>query len=634
MFTTMETYLRQGQRRLRQWAADPRVQAGGRVIACAGSGFLLSAASLGNRPQPLAMGLICAVTGWRAAVMALGSILGCRVFWGSAGIQGMVWAATGGLLALFLGKQEEPEERPLLIPGVAAFLVAAIGLSFQMVWGDDTPLAGYLLRIAVAAGSALLFRQVVSRRDAVTQWLTGAAVLLALAQVAPLPFLSLGYIGAGVMAVTASFPAAALAGLGLDLAQVTRLPMTAVLCGAYFLRQLPLENRYLRCAAPAAACAAAMVALGQWDGTPLPGLLMGGFASVLLPPRMEAVHRRGETGILQVRLELAAGVLDQTRQLLAETEAQPIDEEALLTLARQRACGSCSARKNCTRQEGFTVSMLHFPLEFHCKKTGRVITELRRSQEQLRQLKADRDRRQEYRLALMQQYRFLSRYLQNLADQLPRRGERPRASYALELGVRSAGRQRVNGDVCLAFPGPGCRYYVLLCDGMGTGREAAQDGRTTGLLVRQMLSAGFPAEHAFRSVNSLLALRGQAGAVTLDLAEIRLDTGKAVVYKWGAAPSWVLRRKGAEKIGTATPPPGISLTGTRETVVRLSLRQGEVLILLSDGVEGEALLRHMELAMDAPPGELAARLVRGSGAGAEDDATAAVLRLRPADPVS
>ena len=39
-----------------------------------------------------------------------------------------------------------------------------------------------------------------------------------------------------------------------------------------------------------------------------------------------------------------------------------------------------------------------------------------------------------------------------------------------------------------------------------------------------------------------------------------LDTGHATLYKWGAAPSWLLRRGSAEKIGTATPPPGISVT--------------------------------------------------------------------------
>jgi stage II sporulation protein E len=163
---------------------------------------------------------------------------------------------------------------------------------------------------------------------------------------------------------------------------------------------------------------------------------------------------------------------------------------------------------------------------------------------------------------------------------------------------------------------------------MGTGLGAAQEGQSAGELLRQMLSAGFPPEHAFRSVNSILALRGQAGAVTLDLAEIRLDSGRVSLYKWGAAPSWVLRPKGAEKIGTATPPPGLSVKDARETVIRLSLRRGEVLILVSDGAEiGEPLRR--EACRPWPPGELAEWLLRECKDAGEDDATVAVLRLSP-----
>jgi len=115
--------------------------------------------------------------------------------------------------------------------------------------------------------------------------------------------------------------------------------------------------------------------------------------------------------------------------------------------------------------------------------------------------------------------------------------------------------------------------------------------------------------------------------VTMDLAQIDLSTGTAALYKWGAAPSWVLKKSGAEKIGTATPPPGLSLEEARETVVRLSLRRGEVLILLSDGVEAGETLRRMELTPDAPPGEVAQTLLN-DGCLEEDDASAAVIRLQ------
>lgn len=630
MMVSMETYLRRGRRSLQRLMLDPRVRSGGMILAYLAGGFLLSAAGLLEYPQPLAMGLICAASGWRAALLCLGAMAGYPTFWGSAGNQGIVWAASGGLLAVMLGRREEVKaQQPLMVPAIAAALTAVTGLSFQVFLEDGTPAVIFFLRILLALLSSMLFTQAYGCRDAVTDWLIGGVGVLALARVCPLPWLGLGYVAAGVMTVSGAFPAAALAGLGLDLARVTAVPMTAVLSMAWFIRLAPLEHKWQYYAAPGAACLAVMGLCRVWDPATLPGLFLGGALGALLPPRPELAPRRGETGLAQVRLELGAEVLGTTQRLLMEMEPPPIDRQALLDKARDRACSGCSARKVCAERNALTAELLEHPLDARCRKPGRLVPELRRAQDQLRSLKAQRVRQGECRAALVQQYRFLGDFLRSLADRLPRRGERPQVCFRVEVSARSRRKERANGDQCLAFAGPGCGYFVLLCDGMGTGLGAAQDGHTAAALLRQMLTAGFPPEHALESLNSLLALRGGAGAVTVDLAQLQLDTGLARIYKWGAAPSWVLRRSGAEKIGTAAPPPGISVAELREKVEKLSLRRGEVLILLSDGVDGEDALRLSDLTPDAPPGELAAKILeRGCGNG-EDDATAAVIRLRP-----
>ena len=228
---------------------------------------------------------------------------------------------------------------------------------------------------------------------------------------------------------------------------------------------------------------------------------------------------------------------------------------------------------------------------------------------------------------MAQQYRFLSMYLRNLSDRLPRRAEYPRAEFRLELSVRSKGKEEANGDRCFAFPGSDCRYFVVLCDGMGTGLGAAREGQSAGILLKQLLSAGFPAEHALQSLNSLLALQAKAGSVSVDLAEISLETGIAHIYKWGAAPGWVLHRRGAEKIGTATFPPGISVESESMAVEKLSLRRGEVLILVSDGVKETSV---ENVSVDAPLGKLAETILEQNGDDEEDDATAVLVRLKPA----
>jgi len=499
---SVETYLRRGRRQLKQWARIPVVQPVLRGLQYSGGGFLLSAVSLANAPQPLAMGLCCTVSGWQALGASLGSMLGYRLFWQEQGLQGMIWAGLGGLIGLMLRRQKDIKDTPLLIPALACFLVSALGLTFQLLWLDEVSFWVYALRVVLAGGSVVVFERIFHNST-----------------------------------------------------------------------------------------------------------------------------RRSRTGYAQVQLELTSGILADTQLLLLEATATAIDEEALLEKVRLRTCTVCPSRRDCQEQSLLGVRHLHQPLDFACRKPGRIQGELRRGREQLLSLRREKQRLQEYRRAVIQQYQFLSEYIRWVADNLQRipRASSPR--YRIQVSARSRSRALSNGDRCLAFPGTRCRCYVALCDGMGTGLGAAQEGQTAAALLKRMLTAGLAPEQAFRSINSLLALRGQAGAVTLDLAEVALDTGKVCLYKWGAAPSWYLSSRGLERIGSATPPPGISIGNGTETVYSLTLGQGESLILLSDGACVEEASIRGKLDMALPPGKLAAAIVALSRSRGDDDATAAVLRL-------
>lgn len=533
------------------------------------------------------------------------------------------------MLALLVGKKEEAKEQPLMIPIITAFLIAVTGAVFHFILREPISPSLYLLRTLLGFGSGVLFTQSVRQKDAVTTWLIGGISVLTLCRIAPVPWLRLGYVAAGIIGIRSTFPAAVVAGLGLDLAQVTQIPMTAVLSTAGLIRMIPFDKRWQHYASAGFSCIAVMFGCGTWDLTPLPGLLLGGAIASVLPPQPSAVPRRGETGAAQVKLEISAAVMEHTGQLLRDVHLPPIDQEAIFQKALDRSCTGCSARKSCTQRSLLTSGLLANPSQATCRKPGRLQSELHRARDQLRYLQRDRQRLGEYRQAMDQQYRFLELYLRSLSDHLPRSSRGIRPAFRVEAAARSRGKERANGDRCLAFPGPECRFYLLLCDGMGTGLDAAREGSATAGLLRQLLGAGFPPEHALQSINSLLVLRGSPGAATIDLAEVHLDTGITLIYKWGAAPSWVLHRSGAKKIGTASPPPGIDLKGTRETVEKLSLCRGEALILLSDGVDGEDVLHRLSVTPDAPPGELAADILEKGCDRAEDDVTAAVLRLRP-----
>ena len=637
MLTQISSAMHIGRQRLRRLAVDPRLHRFLRPFLLLAAGFLLSAASLGNHAMPLAMGAVCACQGWSGLLVAAGSCLGYLLFWEGAGAQGVIWMTGAALITLLLGRSAMVKSGPYLLSAMSALVTAATGLYFQMRLADTTSLMIFLLRILLSAGSTAVFSLRETRRTPMTEHLTAAMFVLALAQIAPLPWLGLGFLAGGAMWVSAPFPAAALAGLALDLAQVTPVPMTAVACMTWFARQLPVRRKWPLAFAPAAAGVLVMSLCGLRDWMPLPGLLLGGVAGSLLPGQQKLSHRRGETGIAQVRLEMTAGVFTQIRQQLLETQELPIDEEALIRRAAERACGSCSLAASCNAREAaanMSAQLLHKPLldgadlPVACQKDSRMLLELHRCQEQLRALRSDRQRQLEYRSALLQQYQFLAEYMQDLSDKLGQRTTAV-ARYRPETVCLSNRNNADNGDRCLFFSGPDCRFYALLCDGMGTGFGAIREGKSAGSMLQQLLSAGFPAQYALRSLNSLYALRGTAGACTVDLAEICLDTGKVNLYKWGAPPSYLLTEAGCEKIGTVGPPPGLSVKESREITERLSLRRGETLVLVSDGAGGEDALRCSFSDRDEPLGELAARILEEGNSDNADDATVAVIRLHP-----
>ena len=512
-----DTKLQKGSQIWRRFTADPRVRMGLKGLAYGLGGLALSAVSLGKQPQPVSVGFICALTGWRAAAAALGSLAGYRLVWGDAGDQGAVWSLGGCVAALVLGNRRKAHQDRALLPMAASLVVSLTGLAFQMLWKDAVPVPVFWFRVILGGLSTWVFQ---------------------------------------------------------TLARI------------------------------------------------------GGSEEALLP-------RKGELATAQVRLEIMAGALAQTQQLLLEVPQETVDEEALLSRTRERACGSCPNRKGCAESACLGTELLHRPLtdvqslHMGCKKPNRLLLELRRSQEWLRLLHGETARRQECRQAVLQQYRFLSAYLRQTADTLVSGEEKVGLQFKAEVQIATRGKAHANGDVCQAFRGAGGKYYVLLCDGMGSGLGAEQEGRSALTMLRQMLTAGFPAEHALQSFNALCCLRGRAGAVTVDLAELQLDTGKAALYKWGAAPSVLLRGSNGEKIGTAGPPPGLDVTKSRETVDRLSLRRGETLILMSDGVDGEAVLRCGWIGPGEPLGEYAAKLLEICSGECGDDATVAAIRLHP-----
>ena len=610
-----------------------QIRAAGHVLV----GLILSAGALGGDYQPLALGLLCAVPpGIPSALMALGGGLGYLLFWGTAGLQGTVWMAAGLLLAVLCGTGYR---RPMLLASaMAALVVSGTGVVFQAWFSDVTPVKMYLLRVGTAAGSAAIFYQWQRQRDGWSRWAVQAIGVLALAQISPVRYLGFGYAAAGLLGAVGSFPSAVLAGLALDLSGITRVKMTGAMCLGYCLRKIPGGAAWWGCLSPGIGYLMMAALGGGWDICPLPPLLLGGAVAGMYPEiakPMEVKIHAGEAAAAQVRLERMALALHQMEQTLYSVPEPPIDEQALILRACSDACDTCPERKNCRGRvaaEQLRSELLYQPglgeedLPGGCRKPARLLGALRRSQEQLRRIRGDRSRLSDYRGATREQYGFLAEFLQGVSDDLATRRDVCPDRFRPEVAVSTRSAGDVNGDRCVSFPGTGNQYYVLLCDGMGTGEAARRESREATTLLQQMLSAGIPAEYALRSLNSLAILREIGGCTTVDLLQIHLDTGRGILYKWGGACSWLIQGGQLRRLGDAMPPPGVSRE-SRETAEHVALNRGETLILRSDGAEDGKLLQLPEGEYSA--GELAAWLLESSGAG-RDDATVAVVHLLPA----
>ncbi len=636
MMTTLQSLAQKAQVRVRTWGLKPEVHLALGALGYLSAGFVLSAAQLAGQALPLSMAFLLSCRGYGALLAASGGLLGYLTFWGSACQQGYFWIVLALPVALLLADRRILQQMPLLLCSAAAAIVAASGVVFQQLGLESGSIGIYILRVALALGATRLFGYVMQGRNPMLDWMAGALGVLALCQIAPGPWLNPGFFAAGLLACSGAFPGAVLAGLALDLGQVCPVPMTAVLALGYLVRFLPRCSRGLRVGALGFVYASVMLILDIYYPQPLPALVLGGLVGAYLPLPGNTQHRRGETGVAQVRLEMAAGVLSQTRQLLMEVELPDVDEDALMYRAAERACAGCAYRKTCkdarrlSRLPGLLLhKSLLSPQELPivCRRSGRYLAELHRAQEQLRSIRADRERQKEYRTALTQQYRFLSEFLQDVSDSLGRRTETVTRQYTPEVSVFGNRPEADNGDRCAYFAGTGSKYYVLLCDGMGTGMGAVREGQAAVQILSRLLGAGFPAQHALRSLNSLCALRDRAGAVTVDLAEICLDTGKVTLYKWGAAPSYFLTREGAERIGQPGPPPGLAIEGTKEEIEQFSLKRGQWLILASDGVDSTQALACCRASRGESVAELATRILHSGQTDSTDDATVAIIRL-------
>lgn len=164
-----------------------------------------------------------------------------------------------------------------------------------------------------------------------------------------------------------------------------------------------------------------------------------------------------------------------------------------------------------------------------------------------------------------------------------------RPKYRLEhfTSALHASQETISGDTALLFTDNAGNPYLVLSDGMGTGKNAAIESRMTTELFRKFISGGICGAAAIRMMNGLLLTKSpQETFATLDVARFDLDAGEMTMMKSGAAATLIRHGGKVSRISATTFPLGLEPEG-EASVRHVMLYPDDIILMLSDGVSEE-----------------------------------------------
>ena len=207
------------------------------------------------------------------------------------------------------------------------------------------------------------------------------------------------------------------------------------------------------------------------------------------------------------------------------------------------------------------------------------------------------------------------------------------------LGSAPKDGQRLCGDSLSWFRGQGNLLYLLLSDGMGSGREAQRESMMTLRLTEQFLTAGIEAETALKTLNAALNLRSddQGSFTTIDLLAVDLADKQAALYKYGAAPTYIKRQGAVRRLTGSALPAGLQDSASAPPPVRFPVEENTFVLMISDGVADSGSDQWLQDLLAGWQGEdpnvlvsLVLREARQRRQG-DDDCSAICLYLPPQD---
>lgn len=209
----------------------------------------------------------------------------------------------------------------------------------------------------------------------------------------------------------------------------------------------------------------------------------------------------------------------------------------------------------------------------------------------------------------------------------------------LACAQRRGSAEERNGDSVMGFTTEEEWFYCILCDGMGSGTEAADCSENAVNTLKKLLECRLSPSLASKLTGNAVKQGYDECFTTLDLLSVDLTSGRAELYKSGAACSFLLRNGEARRLSAPSLPLGISYETVPESIA-LSLAEGDVLVMISDGLAEEEsdeqrLCERLTYFSQREPSLIAERIIShaltegggGKVARNRDDMTVAVVKI-------
>ena len=645
------------RRILSRLRADPTLSLIARSVLAALGGALLAGVTILDRPMPVCLAL--------AAALPFG-LAGVCAYLGAAGAYVLLYGASQALSILaagFLIQTEQlifrgllPQDKRWFLPLCAAVLYGLIEFLelLQAHFAPEQTLL-FLLRVALLALCSWQFSEALHHHSRRAQ-LFFALCLLAGSGCLHLPgsvrlSVVVGLAAAGYcLRLPNALPACAACALTLDLTGACAAPLTPPVCMAALLcTLLPWRGRMLQTAVLLLCCMAALAFSAVPDLPALAGCILGCALCLLLPQRLSRLLEADPApDAPPAGLESASQLLRRVRRLLdrTQTRAAAPQSAAVFDRAAELACRDCPGWDTCwescaadtylalsgaagrilQRGEALPGDLPPFFRARCCRYEVFLHAVDQALDEQTARLQCS-SRTAALSAVAAAQYDCLADFLHALCTPQPLLTPLP--AYRADVGFRACGVRGSNvcGDHAASFTN-GEFFYLLLCDGMGTGPSARQESQTAAALLTGLIQSGMHAPDALKMLNGVYLLRGDGGFSTVDLLQISLVTGSGTLFKWGAAPSYLRAGRRVYTIGAAAPPPGAADDPTVQSQrIPLDLQRGQTLLLVSDGTDPDAAVRVLQEQTARSACELAAAVLAACPT-QDDDRTAAVLTLR------